>query len=135
GEPGIFNRPGAKNFRPERRKSAEFGSNPCGEINLRPYEFCNLSIAVARNGDTYEDLREKVEVAAMLGTIQSLATNFPGLRKIWKKNCEEERLLGVDINGQLDCPTVQDPSVMMRLRQVAVETNRKYAAQFGINQS
>lgn len=135
GEPGIFNRPGAKNFRPERRKEAEFGCNPCGEINLRPYEFCNLSIAVARNGDTYEDLREKVEVAAMLGTIQSLATNFPGLRKIWKKNCEEERLLGVDINGQLDCPTVQDPSVMMRLRQVAVEANRKYAAQFGINQS
>ncbi len=135
GEPGIFNRPGAIKFRPERRLPAEFGSNPCGEINLRPCEFCNLTITVARNGDTYEDLREKVEEAAILGTIQSLATHFPGLRPIWKQNCEEERLLGVDITGQMDCPAVQDPAVMGRLRQVAVETNRKYAAILGINQS
>ncbi|MCS7092575.1 MAG: ATP cone domain-containing protein [Patescibacteria group bacterium] len=135
GEPGIFNRPGAIKFRPERRKEARFGTNPCGEINLRPNEFCNLSIAVARQEDTYESLREKVEVATILGTIQSLATHFPGLRPIWKKNCEEERLLGVDITGQMDCPVVQDPSVMMRLRQVAVETNRIYAERFKINQS
>ena len=74
-------------------------------------------------------------MAAILGTVQSLATNFPGLRPIWKQNCEEERLLGVDITGQMDCPVVQDPAVMMRLRQVAVETNRKYAAKLGINQS
>lgn len=135
GEPGIFNRPGAIKFRPERRSEAPFGTNPCGEINLRPNEFCNLSIAVARQEDTYETLREKVEVAAILGTIQSLATHFPGLRPIWKKNCEEERLLGVDITGQMDCLVVQDPSVMMRLKQVAIETNRVYAERFKINQS
>jgi len=133
GEPGIFNRPGANKFRPERRKEASFGSNPCGEINLRPYEFCNLSIAIARANDTYESLKDKVEVATMIGTIQAMATDFPGLRPIWKKNCEDERLLGVDINGQMDCPVVQDPSVMAKLRQVAVEINRIYAQKLGIN--
>ncbi len=133
GEPGIFNRPGANKFRPERRKEAEYGSNPCGEINLRPYEFCNLTIAIARAEDTYETLKDKVEVAAIIGTIQAMATEFPGLRPIWKKNCQEERLLGVDINGQMDCPVVQDPSVMAKLRQVAVETNRIYAEKLGIN--
>lgn len=135
GEPGIFNRPGANKYRPERRAAADFGSNPCGEINLRPWEFCNLSIAIARSGDTYESLKEKVEAASILGTMQAMATNFPGLRPMWKKNCEEERLLGVDITGQMDCPIVQDPSVMNRLRQVAVETNRRYASKLGINQA
>lgn len=133
GEPGIFNRPGANKFRPERREEAEFGSNPCGEINLRPYEFCNLTIAIARFEDTYESLKDKVEVATMIGTIQAMATDFPGLRPIWKKNCQEERLLGVDINGQMDSPVAQDPSVMAKLRQVAVETNRIYAGKLGIN--
>lgn len=133
GEPGIFNRPGANKFRPERRSEAEFGSNPCGEINLRPYEFCNLSIAIARADDTYETLKDKVEVASMIGTIQAMATNFPGLRPIWKKNCTEERLLGVDINGQMDSPVAQDASVMAKLRQVAIETNRIYAQKLGIN--
>jgi len=132
GEPGIFNRPGANKYRPERRKEAEFGSNPCGEINLRPYEFCNLSIAIARESDTYESLKDKVEVASIIGTIQAVATDFPGLRPIWKKNCEDERLLGVDINGQMDCPVAQDPSVMAKLRQVAVETNRVYAEKLKI---
>lgn len=132
GEPGIFNRPGANKFRPERRSEADFGSNPCGEINLRPYEFCNLTIAIARAEDTYESLKDKVEVASIIGTIQAMATNFPGLRPVWKKNCEEERLLGVDINGQMDSPVAQDPSVMSRLRQVAVETNRVYAEKLGI---
>lgn len=135
GEPGIFNRPGGNKFRPERRKPAAFGSNPCGEIYLRPFEFCNLTIAIARPDDTYETLKDKVEVASIIGTIQSMATNFPGLRKEWKKNCEEERLLGVDINGQMDCPVVQDPSVMARLKEVAIETNRVYAQKLGINQA
>ena len=135
GEPGIFNRPGMIKFRPERRGTAEFGTNPCGEIILRPQEFCNLSIAIARQGDTYEGLREKVEIATILGTMQSMATYFPGLRSIWKKNGEEERLLGVDITGQLDCQAIQDPAVMSRLRQVAVDTNREYARALGINQS
>jgi ribonucleoside-diphosphate reductase alpha chain len=111
GEPGIFNRQSAKDMRPARRLNAEFGTNPCGEIILRPFEFCNLSIAIARKEDTYESLKNKVEVAAMIGTIQAMATNFPGLRPKWKENCEEERLLGVDINGQLDSQVAQDPSV------------------------
>ena len=135
GEPGIFNRQAAVNLSPARRKPADFGCNPCGEINLRPYEFCNLSMAIARAEDTYESLKDKVEVAAIIGTIQSLATNFPGLRPMWKENCEEERLLGVDITGQLDSKAAQDPSVQGRLRQVAIETNRLVAERLGINQA
>ncbi|MBI1871902.1 recombinase, partial [Candidatus Collierbacteria bacterium] len=94
-----------------------------------------LSIAIARKDDTYETLKDKVEMAAIIGTIQSLATNFPGLRPMWRKNCEEERLLGVDINGQLDSLAAQDPTVQNRLRQVAIETNREVAVTLGINQS
>lgn len=135
GEPGIFNREAALVMKPERRQEAEFGTNPCGEIVLRPWQFCNLSVAVARKEDTYETLREKVELATVIGTIQSLATNFPGLRPIWQTNCEEERLLGVDINGQLDSPIAQDADVQRRLREVAVQVNRGVATQLGINQS
>ena len=135
GEPGIFNRQSAISLRPARRAEAEFGTNPCGEIVLRPYEFCNLSIAIARQGDSYESLSEKVELAAVIGTIQALATNFPGLRPMWKQNCQEERLVGVDITGQLDSQVIQNPAVMSRLRQVAVETNRKITQQLGINQA
>jgi ribonucleoside-triphosphate reductase len=135
GEPGIFNRRAAVNNRPERRIEADFGTNPCGEIILRPYQFCNLTSAVARSSDSFDDLKEKVELAAMLGTIQSMATNFPGLRPIWQQNCEQERLLGVDLNGQMDSVLAQDPDVQSRLRYVAVETNRIYAKKLGINQS
>jgi len=135
GEPGIFNREAANILKPARRKDAVYGTNPCGEINLRPYEFCNLSIAIARPDDTPETLKEKVEVATIIGTIQSMGTNFPGLRDIWKKNCEEERLLGVDITGQMDCPAVQSTEVMKMLRDHAVETNKKYAKTLGIPQS
>lgn len=135
GEPGIFSRDTANRLKPARRAPAEFGTNPCGEISLRPYEFCNLSISIARSDDTPETLKEKVEVAAIIGTIQSMATYFPGLREIWKHNCEEERLLGVDITGQLDCPAVQNPKVMEMLKQTAVETNKLYAQILGIKQS
>ena len=107
----------------------------CGEIVLRPWEFCNLSMAVARPADTFESLQEKVEVATIIGTIQSLATHFPGLRPIWKQNCEEERLLGVDITGQLDSPAAQNPDVQRRLRALAIETNRLTAASLGIQPS
>lgn len=135
GEPGIFSRQAAINTRPARRKPAEFGTNPCGEIILRPFEFCNLSIAIARREDTFETLREKVELATIIGTIQSMATFFPGLRPQWKQNCEEERLLGVDITGQMDSPVAQDPEVQDMLRQIAVETNRQTAKLLGIKQS
>ncbi|HEV7664008.1 MAG TPA: ATP cone domain-containing protein, partial [Chloroflexota bacterium] len=138
GEPGIFNRRATLELIPQRRQAVgytEYGTNPCGEIILRKNEFCNLSIAVARSEDTYETLKDKIEVATIIGTIQSLATNFPDLRPIWKQNCMEERLLGVDITGQMDSPAVHDPAVMQQLREVAYETNRTLAAQLGINQS
>ena len=107
----------------------------CGEIVLRPWQFCNLTAAVARHEDSYESLRDKVEVAAIIGTIQSLATHFPGLRPQWQRNGEEERLLGVDITGQLDSPIAQDAGVKERLRHVAIETNRQLSLALGINQS
>lgn len=135
GEPGIFNRRAAVENRVERRAEAAFGTNPCGEILLRPYQFCNLTSAIARTDDTLETLTEKVELATILGTIQSMATNFPGLRSAWIKNCMEERLLGVDLNGQMDSKAAQDPVIQEKLREVAVETNKQYAAMLGINQS
>jgi ribonucleoside-diphosphate reductase alpha chain len=138
GEPGIFNRRATLDLIPERRKRfgyQEYGVNPCGEVILRKYEFCNLSIAVARSDDGLESMKEKVEAAAIIGTIQSLATHFPDLRPIWKQNSEEERLLGVDITGQMDSPIVHDPQVIQALRRVATETNRLLAARLGINQS
>jgi ribonucleoside-diphosphate reductase alpha chain len=135
GEPGIFNREGANTMKPARRKDADFGTNPCGEINLRPWQFCNLTAAVARADDTYETLREKVEVATIIGSIQSLATNFPGLRPQWQKNCEEERLLGVDITGQMDSAAAQDAQFKRQLREIAIEVNREVAGKLGINQS
>lgn len=107
----------------------------CGEIILRNWEFCNLTSVVGRRDDTFDTLQDKVEVAAIIGTIQSLATHFPGLRPMWKENCDEERLLGVDISGQMDCPAVQDHQVMAHLREIAVEVNRQTAALLGINQS
>lgn len=138
GEPGIFSRRAANLTKPERRKEWDFGTNPCGEIALRPYEFCNLTIAIAREDDTLETLKEKVEVATIIGTIQSMAVNFPGLRSIWKENCSEERLLGVDITGQQDCPLLYSEDndvVFRRLLETAIETNKKYAKILGINRS
>ncbi|MFW5688218.1 MAG: recombinase, partial [Spirochaetota bacterium] len=135
GEPGIFNRRAALAQKPERRKAAEFGTNPCGEIILRPYQFCNLSSAVARADDTFETLKEKVEVATIIGTIQSMATYFPGLRPIWSENCAEERLLGVDLNGQMDSAAAQDEAYQQKLRDIVIETNKRYAEKLGIPQS
>ncbi|GIV99022.1 ATP cone domain-containing protein [Roseiflexus sp.] len=135
GEPGIFNREASNLMKPARRKEAEFGTNPCGEIVLRPWQFCNLSAAVARVDDTFDTLRDKVEVATIIGTIQSLATHFPGLRPMWRQNCEEERLLGVDITGQMDSPVAQDAQVKRRLKEIAIEVNRQTATSLGINPS
>ncbi len=135
GEPGIFARQATVNSIPERRKPDVFGTNPCGEIVLRPFEFCNLTMAIARADDTYESLRDKVEIATIIGTIQSMATHFPGMRPQWRQNCEEERLLGVDITGQLDSKISQDPDVQKMLQQVAIETNRQTAKILRINPS
>jgi ribonucleoside-diphosphate reductase alpha chain len=107
GERGIFNRvasqkQAAKNGR--RESNYEFGTNPCSEIILRPYQFCNLTEVVVRATDTLDDLERKVRLATILGTIQSTYTHFPYLRKIWQKNTEEERLLGVSLTGIMDNP-------------------------------
>lgn len=142
GEPGIFNRQAALDMSPDRRlkvdangRPIKFGTNPCGEIILRPFQFCNLSAVVARQADTLETLKEKVELATIIGSIQSMATNFPGLRPQWSQNCQEERLLGVDITGQLDSPAAQNPEITRELRELAVETNLVTAQKLGINQS
>lgn len=136
GEPGIFSRRNANLLKPDRRKAHQFGTNPCGEINLRPMQFCNLSIAVARADDTEETLKKKVELATIFGTIQAMESNYPGLRPDWAKNNEEERLLGVDITGFMDCPLLQENNgVLSRLKDHAVATNVKYAAKLGINRA
>jgi ribonucleoside-triphosphate reductase len=135
GEPGIFSREVANALKPERRRAWAFGTNPCGEINLRSMEFCNLSAAVVRADDTYESLAEKVGLATIVGTIQSMATTFPGLRPEWKANCEEERLLGVDITGQQDNPSLLTEQVFRRLRRHARDVNAAVAGLLGINPS
>jgi ribonucleoside-diphosphate reductase alpha chain len=137
GEPGIFNR----HQDGMRVLGVEYGTNPCGEIILEPHQFCNLSIAVARPDDDFGSLKEKVHLATVWGTIQSCMTYFPNLRPEWSKNCERERLLGVDITGTQDCPLLSSsnlndlPTILEDLSRVAHETNRKYAHKLGINQS
>ena len=140
GEPGIFSRTNALKRKPKHRKRAKFGTNPCGEIVLRPYGFCNLTQAVSREGDTEEDLAEKVELATIIGTIQSLSTRFPGLRDEWKANAEEERLLGVDLTAQMECEllrfaTPEGAELRERLYQHAVNVNKVWASALGIAQS
>lgn len=133
GEPGFFSRVAANDWRPERRAAAEFGCNPCAEISLRSMQLCNLSAAIARAGDIYDDMADKVEVATIIGTIQSMATHFPGLRPQWQHNCEEERLLGVDITGQMDAPHIL--GLQDDLLKVAQSANTHYARLLGINSS
>lgn len=141
GERGIFNRGGLKRQMPERRwkvferDAAAAGTNPCGEIDLKSKQFCNLTEVVCRAEDTEETLLEKVRLATILGTYQSLLTNFTYLSPEWKKNCDEERLLGVSLTGQWDSPAVRNAETLRRLREKAVETNQIYAERFGINPS
>lgn len=110
-------------------------SGNCGEVVLRPREMCNLSQSILRNTDTIQTLRNKIRIATILGTIQSLATYFPNLRQQWKDNCDEERLLGVDITGQLDNIPLLTEDNLSGLKQLAIDTNKKYAEILGINQS
>jgi len=141
GERGILNRGSFKHTFPKRRKLQGhiFGTNPCGEIILRHKQFCNLSIAIVRPEDTLEDIKKKVELATIWGTLQSTMTDFKYLGPEWKKNCEEERLLGVDLLGFLDNPLFQDNAVAAKaldeLRAHAIAINAVWAAHFGINQS
>ena len=143
GERGIFSREASvkqamKNGR--RDPNYEFGTNPCSEIILRPYQFCNLTEVVVRAEDTVEDLKRKVEIATILGTFQATMTHFPYLRKIWQKNTEDERLLGVSLTGILDNKMMGEVSAataknLEQLRQVAVDTNLQYSGILGIPQS
>ena len=136
GEPGIFNAQNVLLTSPRRKRwGGGWGTNPCGEINLRNRQFCNLSECVARPHDTLDSLIHKVRIATIVGTIQSMMTNFTYLRPEWKKNSDEERLLGVSITGQADCPILQDPAVLAELRHTAIATNEQYAKRFGITQS
>lgn len=142
GERGIFNRGSLVDQMPERRYEMnkghlidEMGTNPCGEIVLRNKQFCNLTEVVARSGDKAVDLLEKIRLATILGTYQSMLTDFGYLSKEWKNNCEEERLLGVSITGQYDSKEARNPTTLMLLRDYAVKVNKKYAKKFGINAS
>ena len=107
----------------------------CGEIILRSKQFCNLTEVVCRADDTEETLLDKIRLATMLGTYQSMLTNFPYLSKEWQQNCDEERLLGVSLTGQWDCPAVRNAMTLLKLKAKAIEINREYAERFGINAS
>lgn len=141
GERGIYNRAGLKKTLPQRRLDISkdfiesFGTNPCGEIILRSKQFCNLSEVIARSNDTEESLLEKIKYATILGTYQSTLTNFSYLSQDWKKNCEDERLLGVSITGQWDCKTVRNANILKKLKDAALNTNKFYSQKFGIKES
>jgi ribonucleoside-triphosphate reductase len=145
GERGMFSRvasqkQAAKNER--RDATYDFGTNPCSEIILRPYQFCNLSEVVVRATDTLSDLKRKVRVATILGTLQATLTDFRYLRKVWKNNTEEEALLGVSLTGIMDHPTLsgrRDKGVLKtwltELREEAIATNKSWADRLSINTS
>ena len=147
GERGIFNRKSAqvqaaKNGR--REVEHDFGCNPCSEIILRPYQFCNLSEVVVRASDTQQTLTDKVRLATILGTFQSTLTDFKYLRNVWKKNTEEERLLGVSLTGIMDNDMMAGKSTHLgknigatlnALKEQAIKTNASMARQLDIPQS
>jgi ribonucleoside-triphosphate reductase len=137
GERGIFNRIAAqKQAAKWNRRDGElsYGTNPCSEIILRDKQFCNLTEVVVRANDTEKTLKDKIELATILGTFQSTLTNFQFLSSEWKKNTEEERLLGVSLTGIMDAKITSnpDPKMLERLRDYARETNEKYAKKLGI---
>ena len=149
GERGIFSRQASQAVaaRYERRDpDLDYGTNPCSEIILRPYQFCNLSEVVVREGDSNEELHRKVRLATILGTLQSTLSNFRYINKKWKNNTEEERLLGVSLTGIMDhellsCAKRENyehgelPRLLDSLREKAVETNKFYAEAIGIEPS
>lgn len=151
GERGIFNANSSVAFAPRRKDNWDhitktdvskpsvghsgLRSNPCGEIMLRDSEFCNLSEVVVRANDTFATLTDKVKSAVWLGAMQSCLTDFKFLRPEFKQNCEEERLLGVSLTGQLDNPKLLTGERLSDLREIAIEECVKAAAALGINMS
>ena len=143
GERGIFNRASAVNMAAKngrRDTEYQFGTNPCSEIILRDREFCNLSEVVVMSTDTRQSLMEKVRLATILGTFQSTLTNFKYVSAAWKRNCSEERLLGVSLTGIMDCRLTNGKErnlgpLLDDLRDEAVKTNKLWADKLGINQS
>lgn len=143
GERGIFNRAAAvkKAIEGGRRDPTKIvGGNPCMEILLRSAGLCNLSEVVIRQDDTLESLKEKVRITTIIGTYQSMLTDFRYVRNIWKKNQEEERLLGVSLTGIMDHPVLslagaESEHWLKTLKAYAIETNKEWAEKLGINQS
>ncbi len=134
GERGISNLEAGRLNSPKRRNSFLIeGSNPCHEILLRNKQFCNLSEVVIRSDDDLDTLLEKVETATWIGVIQSSFTYFPYLSKEWKENCEEERLLGVSLTGQMDNPELLTPDVLKALKQKAIKVAKHASNKMGIN--
>ena len=134
GERGIFNLNAAQSKAPSRRYAPKIqGTNPCGEIMLRDMQFCNLSEVVIREDDDLDSLLDKVETATWLGVIQATFTDFPYLRKEWKKNCDVERLLGVSLTGQMDNPSVLTSDCLKALKSRVLRISRKAAKILGIN--
>lgn len=145
GERGIYNRQGirSKIDKAGKRDSSQVvGTNPCGEIALRSGGLCNLSEIVVRSTDTLDDLKNKARIAAILGTLQSTLTNFRYVRSLWKRNAEEERLLGVSLTGIFDHPVLNGTSGVTTLeawlsaiKEVVIQTNEEFASSLGINPS
>lgn len=143
GERGIFSRVAAKKLaeRNGRRDAAHnFGTNPCSEIILRSNQFCNLSEVVVREEDDLTSLKRKVKLATILGTLQSTLTDFRYLRVRWKRNTEEESLLGVSLTGIMDHYLLSKPTTDLEkwlgeMKDVAIETNRKWSERLGVNES
>ena len=142
GERGIFNRDACKKavakLGDRRNPEYDFGINPCSEIILRDRQFCNLTEVIVRAEDTEESLMRKVRLATILGTFQASLTNFPYLSGAWKKNCEEEALLGVSLTGIFDNETLRknEPatqSLLVRLKNETVAVNKDMAKKIGIN--
>ena len=139
GERGIFSRIAADKHvenNGRRETGHEWGTNPCSEIILRPYQFCNLTEVVVREVDDLKSLKRKVRLATILGTAQSTFTKMPYLRKIWHDNTAEERLLGVSLTGIMDnlllSKNVDSKRWLTEMKQVAIDTNFEYANKMGI---
>ncbi len=152
GERGIFNRGSLASTLPKRRIDVlkgykgyfdatgkhiigSIGTNPCGEIILQSKQFCNLSEVVARHEDDEKSLMRKIRLATILGTYQSSLSYFPYLSKEWKEHCDKERLLGVSITGQWDCPAMRDTKLLEKLKKESIRINQIYAKKFGVNSS